>query len=71
MAMRSSGAAGLILKFINPDVLAGTGCATVEDLSATPLWEETVRRNLQRSVSATPHQVVIVDRNGRIIGESP
>ncbi|BBL67457.1 cobalt-precorrin-6A synthase [Methanoculleus chikugoensis] len=66
------GLPGLILKFINPDVLEGTGCATVEELSATPLWEETVRRELVAFQSRYPRvRVVIVDRDGRIIGESP
>ncbi|MDD4568475.1 MAG: cobalt-precorrin-5B (C(1))-methyltransferase, partial [Methanoculleus chikugoensis] len=66
------GLPGLILKFINPDVLEGTGCATVEELSATPLWEETVRRELRAFQSRYPRvRAVIVDRDGRVIGESP
>ncbi|MFA7561822.1 MAG: cobalt-precorrin-5B (C(1))-methyltransferase [Methanoculleus sp.] len=65
------GLPGLILKFMNPDVLAGTGCATVEELSATPLWEETVRREIHAFRTCYPAiRVVIVDRSGRIIGES-
>ncbi|MFA7198157.1 MAG: cobalt-precorrin-5B (C(1))-methyltransferase [Methanoculleus sp.] len=66
------GLPGLILKFINPDVLEGTGCATVEELSTTPLWGETVRRELAAFRTRHPRvRVTIVDRDGRVIGESP
>ncbi|KAF5088531.1 Cobalt-precorrin-5B C(1)-methyltransferase [anaerobic digester metagenome] len=66
------GLPGLILKFMNPDVLEGTGCATVEELSATPLWEETVCREVAAFCARYPRiRVVIVDRDGRIVGESP
>ncbi|HOI12594.1 MAG TPA: cobalt-precorrin-5B (C(1))-methyltransferase [Methanoculleus sp.] len=66
------GLPGLILKFMNPGVLEGTGCATVEELSATPLWGETVRREFRAFRARYPRvRVVIVDRSGRIIGESP
>lgn len=66
------GLPGLILKFMNPDVLEGTGCATVEELSATPLWEGIARRELAAFQARYPRiRVVIVDRGGRIIGESP
>jgi len=66
------GLPGLILKFMNPDVLTGTGCATVEELSATPLWEETADRELRAFRARYPRiRVVIVDRDGRVIGESP
>ncbi|MBA7474539.1 Cobalt-precorrin-5B C(1)-methyltransferase [subsurface metagenome] len=66
------GLPGLILKFMNPDVLKGTGCATVEELSATPLWEEVARREIAAFRVRYPRvRVVIVDRDGRVIGESP
>ncbi|WP_292520930.1 cobalt-precorrin-5B (C(1))-methyltransferase [Methanoculleus sp.] len=66
------GLPGLILKFMNPDVLSGTGCMTVEELSTTPLWEEVACRELAAFLDRHPHvRVVIVDRSGRIIGESP
>jgi cobalt-precorrin-5B (C1)-methyltransferase len=65
------GLPGLILKFMNPDVLVGTGCATVEELSATPLWEETASREIRAFRRCYPGiRVVIVDRSGRVIGES-
>lgn len=66
------GLPGLILKFMNPDVLEGTGCVTVEELSATPLWEAVARREFRAFQVRYPRvRVVIVDRDGRIIGESP
>ncbi len=66
------GLPGLILKFMNPDVLEGTGCATVEELSTTPLWEETARRELAAFRVRYPRvRVLIVDREGRVIGGSP
>ncbi len=65
------GLPGLILKFMNPDVLAGTGCATVEELAATPAWEKVAEREIAAFRERYPHvRVVIVNREGRIIGES-
>jgi cobalt-precorrin-5B (C1)-methyltransferase len=66
------GLPGLILKFMNPNVLFGTGCATVEELSTTPQWEEVAGRELAAFLNRYPRvRVVIVDRDGRVIGESP
>ena len=66
------GLPGLILKFMNPAVLDGTGCATVEELSGSPLWEEVARREVRAfSVRYPRVRVVIVDRGGRVIAESP
>jgi cobalt-precorrin-5B (C1)-methyltransferase len=66
------GLPGLLLKLMNPNVLEGTGCATVEELSATPLWEAVARRELRTFQVRYPRvRVVIVDRDGRVIGESP
>ena len=66
------GLPGLILRFINPDVLDGTGCATVEELSESPLWGEVAHRELCAFSIRHPHiRVVIVDRGGRVIAESP
>lgn len=66
------GLPGLILKFMNPDVLEGTGCATVEELSATPQWNEVAGRELAAFRERYPHvRVVIVGRDGKVIGESP
>ncbi|MDN7025140.1 cobalt-precorrin-5B (C(1))-methyltransferase [Methanoculleus sp. FWC-SCC1] len=65
------GLPGLIMKFINPDVLTGTGYVTVEDLSASPAWEEIMQRELAAFAERCPDvRVVLVGRDGRIIGES-
>ena len=66
------GLPGLLLKFMNPDVLDGTGCATVEELSTTPEWEEVARREIAAFQERYPRvRVVLVNRDGKIIGESP
>ena len=59
------------MKFINPGILAGTGYATVEELSLSDGWCEVVERELADFSRRHPDvRVVIVDRDGRIIGES-
>ncbi|MDI6866444.1 cobalt-precorrin-5B (C(1))-methyltransferase [Methanoculleus sp.] len=66
------GLPGLILRFMNPHILDGTGCATVEELLATSGGREVLRRELEAFRSRYPNvRVVIVDRSGRVIGESP
>ena len=48
---------------MNPDVLGGTVCATVEERSGSPLWEEVARRELRAFRVRYPRvRVVIVDR---------
>lgn len=65
------GLPGLIMKCINPNVLIGTGYATVEDLAASPAWGEIVQRELAAFAERCPDvRVVLVARDGRIIGES-
>lgn len=65
------GLPGLILKFMNPDILEGTGCATVEELSMTPQWDEVAAREIAAFQKRHPHvRVVIVNRDGKIIGGS-
>ena len=66
------GLPGLILKFMNPLVLEDTGCVTVEELSHTPQWKAVARHELEAFRERYPRvRVVIVSRDGRIIGESP
>lgn len=65
------GLPGLILKFIDPDVLTGTGCATVEELTATRAWPGVLERTFARSRQEHPGvRVVVVDRAGTILGDS-
>jgi len=63
------GLPGLILKFLVPDILAGTGFQTVEEYMAT---EEGVLRmqTILREQRSPNLRIVVVDRNGGIIGDS-
>jgi Cobalamin biosynthesis protein CbiD len=66
------GLPALILKYIRPDILSGTGYATVEELSASPDFEKIAGRALLAYTTAHPLvRVVLVNRDGKIIGESP
>lgn len=65
------GLPGLILRFIEPQVLEGTAYETVEEFSASKLFSEVVERILKRYKSRKPDvRVVIVNRKGQIVGDS-
>ncbi len=65
------GLPGLILKFLDPDILAGTGCLTVEELSMKPGFEHTLDEIFTRMREEYPGlRVVIVSREGNILGDS-
>jgi cobalt-precorrin-5B (C1)-methyltransferase len=65
------GLPALVLKYINPVILAGTGFSTIEELSATeqfhPLLQETLVSFAKRQPSV---RVVIINRDGQVVGES-
>lgn len=64
------GLPALILKFIDPDVLSGTGFGTVDELAASPSWEQVSSAAIAAFKKRMPGiRVVIVDRNGRVIGD--
>jgi cobalt-precorrin-5B (C1)-methyltransferase len=66
------GLPALILRYINPRILDGTGYATVEEFAASPAFNHTMNANLRQFKKDYPHvRVVLVNRNGVIIGESP
>lgn len=66
------GLPALILKYIEPDILSGTGCATVEELSASPEFKRTAGRALLAFKKVRPDvRVILLDRSGNITGESP
>jgi len=66
------GLPALILKYIEPDILAGTGYTTVEELSASPDFTGVAGRALAAYKKLHPEvRVVLVNRDGEIIGESP
>jgi len=66
------GLPALILKYIEPDILLRTGYATVEEFSASPAFAGIAERILAAYKKARPDvRVVLVNRDGTIIGESP
>ncbi len=66
------GLPALVLRYINPGVLEGTGYLTVEELAASPDFDRIVPPLLARFKKMHPHvRVVIVNRDGSIIAESP
>ncbi|MDD1663320.1 MAG: cobalt-precorrin-5B (C(1))-methyltransferase [Methanomicrobiales archaeon] len=66
------GLPGLILREINPGVLEGTGCATVEELLAREGWREVVEASLTAFHRGMPGvRVVLIDRSGNLLGGTP
>ncbi len=65
------GLPALILRYIDKDILAGTGYATVEEFAASPQFDDTCRAALEVFKVRMPRvTVVLINRDGRIIGES-
>jgi cobalt-precorrin-5B (C1)-methyltransferase len=65
------GLPGLILRFIDPRFLDGTGCATVEEFSVRPGFLPAVKRALDRFRHRQPDvRVILIDRQGNVLGES-
>jgi cobalt-precorrin-5B (C1)-methyltransferase len=65
------GLPGLVLKAIDPDILDGTGFATVEEFAQTPGFAAKAEEVLRRFKASHPgFRVVIVDRQGRCLGDS-
>ena len=66
------GLPALILRHINPRILEGTGYATVEEFSGSPAFLLRMRASLAAFKKGYPRvRVVLVNRDGAIIGESP
>ncbi|RPI36640.1 MAG: cobalt-precorrin-5B (C(1))-methyltransferase, partial [Methanoregulaceae archaeon] len=66
------GLPALILRHINPQILDGTGSLTVEDLVLSPQFPQILSDTLRKFRATRPGvTVVLVNREGRIIGESP
>ncbi len=66
------GLPGLILRELNPAILEGTGCRTVEALLARDGWREVVEPTLAAFHGRMPGiRVVLFDRAGRILGGIP
>lgn len=66
-----SGLPALILRCINPDILDGTGYATVEEFAASPGFLPVMQSNLEKFKKEYPHvRVVLLNRDGTILGET-
>jgi len=65
------GLPALILRYINPHILEGTGYATVEEFAGSPAFSPAMQSGLAVFKKGHPHvRVIIVNREGAIIGES-
>jgi len=65
------GLPGLILRFLDPGILDGTGCMTVEELSGTPEFEQRMAKAFRNGKERYPGlRVVVIDRRGIILGDS-
>jgi cobalt-precorrin-5B (C1)-methyltransferase len=66
------GLPALILRYISPQILEGTGCGTVEELAATPAFAGIMKRTLDGFREVRPDvRVVLLNRDGTILGETP
>jgi cobalt-precorrin-5B (C1)-methyltransferase len=65
------GLPALILKFLDSEILRGTGLRTVDELRSSPAWEERLAAALELGKHRFPRlRVVIVDREGSVLGDS-
>jgi cobalt-precorrin-5B (C1)-methyltransferase len=66
------GLPALILRHINPKILEGTGYMTVEELAESSQFPAIVAESLARFRELRPGiTVVLLNREGKVIGESP
>lgn len=66
------GLPALVLKYLSPNILAGTGFSTVEDLSASDRFPQLLQETLAACAEREPGiRVVIINRDGEVVGESP
>jgi cobalt-precorrin-5B (C1)-methyltransferase len=66
------GLPALILRHINPEILAGTGYPTIEELAASGRFPDILAKTLAEFRNVRPRvTVVLINREGTIIGESP
>jgi cobalt-precorrin-5B (C1)-methyltransferase len=65
------GLPGLVLRFLDPGILDGTGCMTVEELTGRPEFEERMEEAFRNGKKRYPGlRVVVIDRRGIILGDS-
>jgi cobalt-precorrin-5B (C1)-methyltransferase len=65
------GLPGLVLRFLYPEILEGTGCLTVEDLTSHQLFEERMEEAFCRGKERYPDlRIVVLSRKGLVLGDS-
>lgn len=65
------GLPALVLKYVNPAILEGTGFSTVEEFMTTERFLPAMQESFQIYKSAHPDvRIVVVNREGTIIGDS-
>jgi cobalt-precorrin-5B (C1)-methyltransferase len=65
------GLPALILKFIDPSILERTGYKTIAEMSMSDEFQSIIRHTLASFKAMNPRvRIVLVDRDGRIIGDS-
>jgi cobalt-precorrin-5B (C1)-methyltransferase len=61
------GLPGLVLRYINPGILDGTGCRTVEELMTKPEYDPRVRHALEQYKTEYPYlRIVLINRKGTV-----
>lgn len=66
-----SGLPGLVLKFLFPEILEGTGCLTVEELTARPEFHARMEQAFSIARRRYPGtRIVILSREGEVLGDS-
>ncbi|MDD1648261.1 MAG: cobalt-precorrin-5B (C(1))-methyltransferase [Methanomicrobiales archaeon] len=66
------GLPGLILRFLDPSILEGTGCTTVADLAQRPEFPRLAHEAVDRFQASHPRvTIVIIDRQGRVLEGGP
>jgi len=66
------GLPALILRYINPRILEGSGYSTIEEYTVSEGFHDRMNSSLREFRKEHPRiTVVLVNRNGMIIGESP
>ncbi len=65
------GLPALIIRFIDPTVLDGTGHRTIEELVSSEEGRRVIHTSVERFKLRYPgHSIAIIDRQGQVLGEA-
>ena len=65
------GMPGLILKFIDPDIVSKTGCGSVQEMMLSQEWKSIMKSRLDEFKRLKPHvRIVLIDHAGNVAGDS-